>query len=116
MWDRGERLTFALRLRRVPKMTALAADLDVDESAISRWRKGGAMSLGSAGRLCEVLDISLDWLVLGRGEVDGHKTFAIGPQERHIVELVRGLPPVSVQGLAQLLAPLAAVDEDQRRP
>jgi transcriptional regulator with XRE-family HTH domain len=115
MWGRGERLAFALRLRRVPKMTALAADLDVDESAISRWRKGGAMSLGSAGRLCEVLDISLDWLVLGRGEAEGHKRFAVNPQERELILLVRGLPPVSIQGLAQLLAPLAATDDDPRR-
>jgi transcriptional regulator with XRE-family HTH domain len=115
MSDRGERLTFALRLRRVPKMISLAADLGVDESAISRWRKGGAMSLHSAARLSEVLDISLDWLVLGRGEVEGHKGFAINPQEREIVQLVRGLPPASFQALGQLLAPLAAANVDPRR-
>ncbi|HEX6374094.1 MAG TPA: helix-turn-helix transcriptional regulator [Allosphingosinicella sp.] len=96
-------------------MTALAADLNVDESAISRWRKGGAMSLGSAGRLCEVLDISLDWLVLGRGGIEAHKRFAINPKERELIELLRRLPPVSTIGLTQLLAPLAAVNDDPRR-
>jgi transcriptional regulator with XRE-family HTH domain len=114
MSDRGERLSFALRLRRVPKMTSLAADLGVDESAISRWRKGGAMSLQSARRLSEVLDISLDWLVLGRGEVEGHKAFALNPREREIVQLVRALPPGSIQALGQLLAPLAAANDEGR--
>lgn len=114
MSDRGERLSFALRLRRLPKMTSLAAELGVDESAISRWRRGGAMSLQSAGRLCEALDISLDWLMLGRGEVEGHKQFSITVQEQELLELVRALPPVAGQALRQLLAPIADAGNKSR--
>ena len=108
MSTRGERLSFALRLRRLPKMTSLAAELGVDESAISRWRKDGAISLHSASRLCEVLDISLDWLVLGRGDIEGHSPFPTTGPERELVRLIRGLPAPSADALEQMLAPIVA--------
>ena len=57
---------------------ALAFDLDVHQSTITRWKEDGPMSLSSACRLCEVLDISLDWLILGRGFMDQHKLPADG--------------------------------------
>lgn len=107
MTDRGERLSWALQLRRSTKMLPLAIDLGVNESAISRWRKGGAISLQSAGRLCELLDISLDWLVLGRGGAEAHKQFAVSPQERELLQILRGLPPTAIPALRQLLAPPA---------
>lgn len=112
MSDRGERLSFALRLRQLPKMASLAVEMGVDESAISRWRKGGAMSLQNAARLCEVLDISLDWLVNGRGNIESHRQFSIDPHEREILNLVRALPSASVQGLIQLLAPIASTSDE----
>jgi transcriptional regulator with XRE-family HTH domain len=62
-----------MRWRGVSKMMALAHDLNVNESAISRWRQDGAMSLANAARVAEVLDISMDWLILGRGEMDIHQ-------------------------------------------
>jgi hypothetical protein len=62
----GERLDDALRRRRVPKLYALAVEIGVDESAISRWRKGHPISLPNAVALCR-------WLVLGRGTMDGHR-------------------------------------------
>jgi plasmid maintenance system antidote protein VapI len=69
---RGERLRRALAVRQVQKQMTLAAELKVDESAISRWQRGAGLSITHAGRLCEVLDISLDWLILGRGDMDLH--------------------------------------------
>lgn len=69
----GERLTFALEQRGVRKLYALAVEIGVDESALSRWKKDGAISLPSAARLSQALDISLDWLILGRGHIDAHR-------------------------------------------
>ncbi|MEY4249983.1 MAG: hypothetical protein RJA87_1616 [Pseudomonadota bacterium] len=70
----GERLTFALEQRGVRKLYALAVEIGVDESALSRWKKDGAISLPSAARLSQALDISLDWLILGRGHMDAHRS------------------------------------------
>ncbi|MGA2815986.1 MAG: hypothetical protein ABSE67_06760, partial [Xanthobacteraceae bacterium] len=36
------RLQHALRRRRIRKLYALAVEIGVDQSAISRWRKGAA--------------------------------------------------------------------------
>ena len=73
MSTRGERIRQALSARGVRKQQALAAELDVHESAITRWKENQSMSLDSAVAFCAVLDISLDWLLLERGTIDSHK-------------------------------------------
>jgi len=64
----GERLVAALRLRGNYKATALACALDVNEAAVSRWKRGGPITLTHAVRLCDALDISMDWLIRGIGQ------------------------------------------------
>ena len=71
---RGERLRRALAARGVRKQMSLAAQLGVNESTISRWQRNQGLSVEHAARLCEALDISLDWLVLGRGDMDFHRS------------------------------------------
>ncbi len=73
MSTRGERIRHALAARGVRKQQALAAELNVHESAITRWKENAAMSLDSAMALASVLDVSLDWLLLNRGTIDSHK-------------------------------------------
>ena len=70
-WE--DRLASAFAARGVRKLQALAVELGVDESAISRWKRGRAISLDNVARLCLALDVSLDWLVLGRGDMDLHR-------------------------------------------
>lgn len=48
------------------KLFALAHDLGVSQSAISRWRSGGNISLENLTRLCDRLHVSADWVLLGR--------------------------------------------------
>jgi transcriptional regulator with XRE-family HTH domain len=67
---RGNRLAEAMRLRGWNKQTALAEALGVKPSAVSRWLKNGSLSLDHAVALCDFLNISLDWLMLGRGTPD----------------------------------------------
>ncbi len=68
----GQRLQYALNRRGVRKLYALAVELGVDESALSRWRQGRSITLANAVTLCQTLDISLDWLLLGRGDIEEH--------------------------------------------
>jgi transcriptional regulator with XRE-family HTH domain len=70
-WE--NRLAYALRVRKVRKLQALAVELGVDESALSRWKRGRSISLDNAVGLSRALDASLDWLVTGRGHIDAHK-------------------------------------------
>ncbi|MBB1060867.1 helix-turn-helix transcriptional regulator [Lysobacter spongiae] len=56
--------------RGVGKHCVLAAALGVTEGAVSRWCQGGPMSLANAIALCEYLEVSADWLLLGRGGIE----------------------------------------------
>lgn len=87
-------------------MMALAMDLSVHESAISRWRKGGPMSLEHAARISEVLNISLDWLVLGRGEMNPLTQNELAEEEHELLRLARGLKRSAVRRLVSFLQDL----------
>jgi transcriptional regulator with XRE-family HTH domain len=69
----GERLRLAMLKRGMCKLSAMACSVGVSESAISRWRSGGAMTLSNVAAVCNALDISADWLVLGRGDMNLHR-------------------------------------------
>jgi transcriptional regulator with XRE-family HTH domain len=73
MSNRGERLRLAMDARGVKKQHAFAFQLKVHESAITRWKTNRSFSLDNAIAVCAALDISLDWLLLGRGTMDSHK-------------------------------------------
>jgi transcriptional regulator with XRE-family HTH domain len=73
MSNRGERLRLAMDARGVRKQHAFAFQLKVHESAITRWKANRSFSLDNAIAVCAALDISLDWLLLGRGTMDFHK-------------------------------------------
>jgi transcriptional regulator with XRE-family HTH domain len=90
----GKRLEAALKARHILKMYALAVEMGVDESAISRWRRGRPISTGNLVKLCGTLDISIEWLLTGRGEMD-RPADAAGPDwqtgfAREVAPLGRG--------------------------
>lgn len=71
--SRGARLREAMRQSGYAKQYAFAVALVVNESTVTRWLANGPMSLDHSAKVCLVLDISLDWLVLGRGTMHSHK-------------------------------------------
>jgi transcriptional regulator with XRE-family HTH domain len=87
-------------------MLVLAQDLGVDESAISRWKKNGPISLDHAARLCEVLDISLDWLILGRGDAAIHKRTPLSERQTSLLAAAQLLSPGSFENLIAFLTSL----------
>lgn len=74
MPSRGSRLVEAMKKRGLQKQHALAHSLGVNESTITRWKNDGPMSLVSAVELCRILDISMDWFILGTGSMEQHKS------------------------------------------
>jgi transcriptional regulator with XRE-family HTH domain len=103
MSSRGERLQSAMAARGVHKQIVLAAELGVNESAVSRWQQGLGLSLDHAARLCEALDISLDWLVLGRGHMDQHRSPAEDPGKQATLLAIEALPAPVADALGVLL-------------
>ena len=88
----GGRLESMLRARNIHKIYPLAIELGINESCISRWRKGGAISTVNAINLCRMLDVCLDWFLTGRGHMDQHKTRYVTDQEFALIENLRLLP------------------------
>jgi hypothetical protein len=98
MLNRGERLCLAMDARGVRKQHAFAFQLKVHESAITRWKANRSFSLDNAIAVCAALDISLDWLLLGRGTMDSHRIPEPQTAEREESHLV-----VPFKHLSQLL-------------
>lgn len=89
---RGHRLREAMKLRKFSKTLALATELNVSVAAISRWQNGGHVSLQSACDIAHRLDISLDWLLMGRGHIDWHREDRLSDEELDLVLRFRALP------------------------
>jgi plasmid maintenance system antidote protein VapI len=111
MTTRGERVQEALRLRSVRKQQALAAELDVHESAITRWKENKSMSLDNAVALGAALDVSLDWLLLGRGTINSHRQ---APGENDVLRRIGSL--LGPRSLAQLLMLLECMAAEPAAP
>lgn len=90
---RGRRIKQAMAKRNFQKTHALAARLEVSVAAVSRWQNGGQISLHSACALAECLDVSLDWLLLGRGDLNWHRENKITSDELRQVMSIRLHPP-----------------------
>lgn len=101
----GERLRIAIQQRGMRKLSVVACSVGVTESAVSRWRSGGAMTLGNVANVCLALDISADWLVLGRGHMDMHLAGAARGFP-HIARSVAKLSPHARRQLHHFLAAL----------
>lgn len=99
---RGGRLVEAMRTRGLYKLSVLAALLGVTESAVSRWRHNGKMTVENVTSLCVALDISIDWFLTGRGHMDMHKT-AESSTPSLIATLAEGLRPHVREQLEGLL-------------
>lgn len=104
---RGERIHIAIQQRGATKLTALAAELGVTAGALTRWRQGGPLSLENGIRLCEVLDVSLDWLVMGRVPPDHHRQDAFNQDRQRLLRALNAMPPGSDAYVASLLEHLA---------
>ncbi len=115
MESRGERLRLALAARGVRKQMSLAAQLGVNESTISRWQRNQGLSVDHAARLCDALDISLDWLVLGRGDMDFHRSSVTSRARREAAAGAIAFLPASVLAAINTLA-LAISQELGSRP
>ncbi len=99
----GQRFQTALKRRNVPKLYVLALEVGVDQSAITRWKQGRTISMVNAVKLCEVLDISLDWLMMGRGTIDMHKAEPPDQVWQDVDDFIANLSTEMVENLNAML-------------
>lgn len=78
---RGARLSAAMFRDGRVYNCQLCYELGVTESSVSRWRSGGPMSVEMAMALAQKLDVSIDWLILGRELDDAPAPSAPGLEE-----------------------------------
>jgi transcriptional regulator with XRE-family HTH domain len=116
MSTRGERIRQALIARGVRKQQALAAELNVHESAITRWKENAAISLDNAIALSTVLDISLDWLLLGRGTIDSHKTGVSSVGGAGSSDLARIAARIGPKSISLLISAIDSIADDLAPP
>ena len=83
----------AMELAGRTKTISLAYELGVSEPAISQWKNGKPISLENACELALVLDVSLDWLLLGRCEHDIHKKLPTKTSHTSLVLALEATPP-----------------------
>ena len=107
--NRGIRLKHAMETRGYRKATALAASLDISPAAITKWTQGHAMSLDHVANLAHLLDVSLDWLLMGRNEPDWLRQDQLTAVECEIIEKMRARPPRLATLLSRLLGEIPAV-------
>ena len=72
----GNRLRTLLKQQHNLKQLALANAIGVEESTISRWLSGGNIKVAHLVTLCDFLDVSVDWLIMGRGSPILHKSYS----------------------------------------
>ena len=101
--DRGARLRQAAMMRGNHKAGALAAELEISPAAVTKWTQGHAMSINHACRLAVLLDISLDWLLLGRNGPDWLQPDQLSQYEIDLIGQLRARP-ARITGLLTRLA------------
>ncbi|WP_298818927.1 helix-turn-helix transcriptional regulator [uncultured Roseibium sp.] len=102
--ERGKRLRQAMLVRGHRKALALAVELNISPAAITKWKQGHAMSVGNACKLARSLNVSLDWLLLGRNGPDWVHPNQMSALESDLVESSRALPIRVAELLVELLS------------
>ena len=83
--QRGKRIRKAISTSKIVKAYALAAELNVSIAAVSKWQNGGEIALKNACDLAIATDVSLDWLLLGRGQLDTHRKQLTLPEPQILI-------------------------------
>jgi transcriptional regulator with XRE-family HTH domain len=90
--QRGARLRQAIAVRGHRKMMALAVELGISSAALSKWTQGHPMSVEHACQLSRLLDISLDWLLMGRNAPDWMQMDQLSQIELELLAQLRHRP------------------------
>ena len=114
--ERGERIRYAIEIAGRPKLISLATELGVSPAALSKWRYGKSLSLENICRFATNLDVSLDWLLLGRGEPKFHRGFDLSKTEQELIQKLRNRPKRLAKVLLSLVREVLEQPHEPRQP
>ena len=100
---RANRLRQAMSSRGYGKATAIAAALGVSPAAVTKWTNGKSMSTDHACKMAALLDVSLDWLLMGRNDPDWLLPARLSETERDLIGKIRERPLRVARLLSRLL-------------
>jgi transcriptional regulator with XRE-family HTH domain len=106
---RGSRVKKAMSTHGYRKATALAAALQVSPAALTKWTQGHAMSVDHVCNLASLLDISLDWLLLGRNGPDWLRPDQLTEVELDLIGKIRERPARITELLVRLVSEIQKV-------
>jgi transcriptional regulator with XRE-family HTH domain len=93
------RLRTAMETKRRRKLFAFSHEIGVSPSTVTRWLQGQPISSDNLVRLAEALDISIDWLLMGKGDMS--PTALPASNE---LDALRRLPPDAKAALRDLFS------------
>ncbi len=99
----GERLQRAIEQQQINKSYALAYELGVAESTVSRWKQSGPISTKNAIQLCDALDVSMDWLLAGRENPNISEKSDTVEIKKILYQKIDALPSRAITALADFL-------------
>ncbi|SOE17572.1 bacteriophage CI repressor-like protein [Hoeflea halophila] len=108
--QRGKRIVRAMKQRGHNKAMALAVEIGVSPAAMSKWIHGHPMTLDNACLLARSLDVSLDWLALGRNAPDWQRREHLTDEELELLEMLRQRPPRILEPVLAILAEIPERD------
>lgn len=114
---RGLRLKQAMAIRGHRKALAVAAELSISPAALTKWTQGHAMSVDHARKLAALLNVSLDWLLMGRNGPDLQQVDHLSALELDLIGKLRERPARVTKLLIGLTVeiPKTPVSEQSKR-
>lgn len=108
----GDRLSTILKIRGFQKSYAIAHALGVNESTVSRWKKGEPISMQHGVALCRFLGVSMDWLFLG----ESLENISFPTNEvlltMELARLLQKHPPAVTSAMIQLVEVMSSPSND----
>ncbi|HEY9034486.1 MAG TPA: helix-turn-helix domain-containing protein [Pseudomonadales bacterium] len=106
-----QRFSYALQEANISKQ-ALADLLGITPSTISGWLSGKRPSLPNLVAISRSLNLSLNWLVAGEGNIYRNGPLHLNEAECRLVQLMRKAPGDCIDSTLAFIASLLGIDRD----
>ncbi|HSC76347.1 MAG TPA: helix-turn-helix domain-containing protein [Pseudomonadales bacterium] len=104
--DVKKRLLEAMHHRGV-SITNLAYALGLSKSSVSEWLRGGGLSMNSLAAIALELNISIDWLLMGKGKMDLFGAVHPTEEEMELVYMLRTVGPSTIDIFFNMITNIA---------
>ena len=92
--------------------------MGVDESTVSRWLRGANITTQKLVRICDELNISIDWVLTGRGPYESRRPTVADDLQVRLRNASEGIPKPILLAVCELVETVqrqpSRVDEPQR--